>query len=91
MSKEVQTEFDVFDHIKKTPSPTPKFPPAPQDIAAADAEVLNYNESRKFFAGCALMGFCSEIRLGKNVQDTDLRKMVETAAKLGEMMADRME
>jgi hypothetical protein len=57
----------------------------------SEQDVLNHAESAKYFAGCALNGFCSEIRMGKNISEQDMRKMAATAAFLGKLLADMME
>lgn len=57
----------------------------------SESDVLNHNESAKYFAGCALNGFCSEVRMGKNLSEQEMRKMAATAAFLGKLLADMME
>jgi hypothetical protein len=53
-------------------------------------DVLTHEEAAKYFAGCALNGFCSEVRMGKNLNERDMRDMAARAAFLGKLLADMM-
>lgn len=53
-------------------------------------EILTLEESAKYFAGCALNGFCSEVRMGKNLTEKDMQEIAARAARLGTLLADMM-
>ena len=53
-------------------------------------EFLTQDEAAKYFAGCALTGFCSEVRLGRSISEQEMRAMVDRAAQIGWLLSQRM-
>jgi len=55
-----------------------------------ESDVLNFDESRKFFAGCALTGMLSECRLGANLSKSQMDDVCNKAAYMGNLLAEKM-
>jgi hypothetical protein len=78
--KSVETLFkEVFEKNKHQASPETK-----------ESDVLNFDESRKYFAGCALQGMLSECRLGSGLTKSMIENVCRTAALIGNTLADMM-
>jgi hypothetical protein len=55
-----------------------------------ESDVLNFDEARKYFAGCALMGMLSECRLGANLSKGQMDDVCNRAAYMGNLLAEKM-